>query len=38
MEKRLEELAQMLGTVTEVTRQGAREILEEVRKAKAEPA
>lgn len=37
MGKRLEELAQMLGTVTEVTRQGAREILEEVRKAKAEP-
>lgn len=32
---RLEELAQMLGTATEVTRQGAREILEEVRKAKA---
>ncbi len=33
---RLEELAQMLGTATEITRQGAREILEEVRKAKAD--
>ena len=30
----LEELAQMLGTATEVTRQSAREILEEVKKSK----
>ncbi len=31
---RLEELAQMLGTATQVTRQSAREILEEVKKSK----
>ena len=31
---RLEELAQMLGTATEVTRQSAQEILEEVKKSK----
>jgi DNA repair protein RecN (Recombination protein N) len=37
MDGRLEELAQMLGTVTEVTRQGAQEILEEVKKSKKEP-
>jgi DNA repair protein RecN (Recombination protein N) len=34
MDGRLEELAQMLGTATEVTRQSAQEILEEVKKAK----
>ncbi len=34
MEGRLEELAQMLGTVTEITRQSAQEILEEVQKSK----
>jgi DNA repair protein RecN (Recombination protein N) len=34
MDGRLEELAQMLGTATEVTRQSAREILEEVKKRK----
>lgn len=36
-DSRLEELAQMLGTATEVTRQSAQEILEEVKKAKEEP-
>ncbi|HID63090.1 MAG TPA: DNA repair protein RecN [Anaerolineae bacterium] len=35
---RLEELAQMLGTATETTRQSAREILAEVKKAKEEIA
>jgi DNA repair protein RecN (Recombination protein N) len=34
MDGRLEELAQMLGTATEVTRQSAQEILKEVKKAK----
>jgi DNA repair protein RecN (Recombination protein N) len=34
MDGRLEELAQMLGTATEVTRQSAREMLEEVKKSK----
>jgi DNA repair protein RecN (Recombination protein N) len=34
MEGRLEELAQMLGTATEITRQSAQEILEEVKKSK----
>jgi DNA repair protein RecN (Recombination protein N) len=34
MDGRLEELAQMLGTATEVTRQSAQEILEEVNKSK----
>ncbi|NIO71860.1 MAG: DNA repair protein RecN [Anaerolineae bacterium] len=34
MDGRLEELAQMLGTATEVTRQSAQEILEEVKKSK----
>jgi DNA repair protein RecN (Recombination protein N) len=34
MDGRLEELAQMLGTATEVTRQSARQILEEVKKNK----
>ena len=34
MDSRLEELAQMLGTATEVTRQSAQEILEAVKKSK----
>ncbi len=34
-ERRVEELAQMLGTVTDVTREGAREILAEVRRSKS---
>jgi len=33
--QRIEELAQMLGTVTESTRQSAREILEQVARAKS---
>lgn len=37
MNGRMEELAQMLGTATEVTRQSAQEILEGVRKAKEKP-